>query len=388
MKYVMGIVLMFFTSMLQAVPPTQQQLDQISNSTLNSVEDNVTNSNPNCIKDNPWDECQDPDDPPSNSPPGQQYSGVINSIDIINATLSADPMSCLNWEPVGACVWLRCALFACSIETSVKVYNYVPDLVIQSYDRAQGEPWTESQDLNEAVQGDAESSVVRQLIGMITGDADNTPIGGGQGSEGTSSNRDYRSIKFKLTDSYGNPGAAQYLAMNATTLFCRGTTIPYLPYHISNLDVVAWRWHFPEMFYPQSLIGFGVSDLRTTLVNNYGGYYPRGGFLYQQNTYKSGVLTAFRSAHVTTRDGQPHIYLPMGGQTRDGYWPPPPLESNDPNTGLFQMLYPDEQDYCKTWPQGEPSQAEQSDDGSYIWNFWRPYKCCERRGQTLLWHSG
>jgi len=361
------LILMYTMGIAQAAAPSQQQLDQISNNTLNSSQGNPETS---------------PDAQPSS------YTGVIDSAGIISATLSADPMSCMKWSPVGACVWMTCTPVGCSTSTSVKVYNYVPDLVIQSYDRAQGEPWTESQDINEMIQADSESGIVRDLIGMITGDADNTPIGGGQGTEGKGASKDYRSIKFKLVDSYGSPGAAEYMALNNSGYMCKGTTTAFMPYHISNLDVLAWRWHIPEMLYPQSLLGFGLSDLRTTLVNNYGGYYPRGGFLYQQNTYKSAVLTAFRSAHVTTRDGQPHIYVPMGGNQESGFWPPPPLENNDADTGIFQMLYPEEQQSCKTWPQGEPTQAEQSDDGSYVWNFWRPYKCCERRGAILIWHAG
>ncbi|MQT50281.1 TIGR03756 family integrating conjugative element protein, partial [Pseudomonas helleri] len=37
---------------------------------------------------------------------------------------------------------------------------------------------------------------------------------------------------------------------------------------------------------------------------------------------------------------------------------------------------------CVVFPHSEPlAQAQQ---GDYAWALWRPYSCCERRGQTFL----
>ena len=88
-----------------------------------------------------------------------QYDGVMNTLEISEATMSA-ALSCMNWELRGICVWMTCLVPpVCSFSTSLKVKNHVPDLVIQSYDRANGEPWTESQDINQVSQGDANRKV-------------------------------------------------------------------------------------------------------------------------------------------------------------------------------------------------------------------------------------
>ena len=93
-----------------------------------------------------------------------EYAGVMSTVDIASATLSA-ALTCLDWEVRGICVWMTCVLTACEFDYSVKVKNFAPDMTVQAYDRANGEPWTESQDLNQVSQGDADSSWVTTIIG-------------------------------------------------------------------------------------------------------------------------------------------------------------------------------------------------------------------------------
>lgn len=318
------------------------------------------------------------------------YPGVITTADIMQATLDADYRACMEWEPVGVCIWMTCVLVACDFQASVKVKNYVPELLVQAYDRANGEPWTESQNLNEISQGDADSSWVTKIIGMLESfDVSSVGVRGGTSTQAKGDK--HANLKFKLVDAYGSPGSIAYLAANSTGYVCEGVTTPFFPYYISNLDSIAWRWDVPEMFYPQSLaavVSFGIWDLGG-LSNNYGPIYPRHGFMMTTDPVKASVLASFRAAHFITRDFAPHLYFSINEGSRDGWWSPGPLEKDRPTTGKWQMLYPNKETTCESFPySAQPSGSRRSTDGSYVWNFWREYKCCERKGAVLVFHSG
>jgi integrating conjugative element protein (TIGR03756 family) len=325
-----------------------------------------------------------------------EYEGVRDTVDIVDATMSA-ALSCMDWEVRGVCVWMTCILLACEFDVSVKVKNFVPELTVQAYDRANGEPWTESQDINQVSQGDADSSWVTTIIGWIE-DYDVGAIGirGGVSTEG--SKKQHSNLNYKLFDAYGNPAIVAFNEFASSTGYvCGGTTTMFFPYYISNLDSIAWRWDVPEMFYPQSWLpmisaydlgngGTGGFGFKT---NNYGPIYPRHGFLTAQDPLKAAVTTTFRAMHFITRSGEPHLYFSIDEGSSDGYWPPGPLDQDDSDTGRFQMIYPNEESSCTSFPySGNPSGSRRSTDGSYIWNFWRAFKCCEREGAVLIFHSG
>lgn len=120
----------------------------------------------------------------------------------------------------------------------------------------------------------------------------------------------------------------------------------------------------------------------------------QGMVLNSKDQLKSAVLAAFRAAHFITREYAPHVYFTIYRAPKDGYWPAGPLDKNNPDTGQFQMLYPQEEDSCRTFPYEHnliPSDGQysrRSNDGSYVWNFWKNYVCCEERGQKLLFEIG
>lgn len=322
-------------------------------------------------------------------PPDNNYSGVIDTIAITEQTMSA-ALSCMDWEVRGSCVWVTCVAFVCAPNISIKVKNFVPDLVVQSYDRADGEPWTESQDINRVSQGDSDSSWVTTMISWIEEfNVSDVGIAGGVSTQASDEKK--AGLAFKLVDAYGNPALVPFNALGAATfnLVCSGRSWPLFPYYISNLDAIAWRWDIPEMFYPQSLIPLFTGWSLGTWTNNYGPIYPRHGFLHQEDDLKAAVLTTFRALHFVTRNNTPHVYMPVSPQQEDGYWPAGPLDHGDSDTGRFQMLYPRDDDSCEAFPyERSPSATRRADDGSYVWNFWKAYKCCARVGDTLVWHNG
>ena len=93
-------------------------------------------------------------------------------------------------------------------------------------------------------------------------------------------------------------------------------------------------------------------------------------------------LVAQRAGDVVTRRGQLHVYQPLLANAKDGYWPAGALLESDAQTGKWQELTPTLSSSCAVFPHGNAKvQARQ---GDYAWALWRPYSCCQRRGQVFL----
>ncbi|GAB5337091.1 TIGR03756 family integrating conjugative element protein [Pseudomonas fluorescens] len=230
--------------------------------------------------------------------------------------------------------------------------------MVSSYATTGNNPWTEMATLSSPISG-AEGG--GNLITPNT-QRDNLP-------------------RFKIVDGIGHPGgwAATQLASQSGYACASGATA-FMPYYLSNLDSLAWRHGIPESLYPESLMP-GIREIGGQASGNmWGNVYPRQGFLVQPDDFKAAAVMTQRAGDVITRNGQPHVYLPLMPAKRDGYWPPGPIVENDASTHKWQLLYPQVQQTCAIFP----SDPVQSADGGYAWSLWRPYSCCKREGQTFL----
>ncbi len=193
------------------------------------------------------------------------------------------------------------------------------------------------------------------------------------------------------------------------TLFCPSVTQPLMPYYLSGLNVLSWRMQLPEMVYPKSyalpipdselfLGNFSAGSLAsppTSLLpvtlpdwSTWSNVYPRSGWVVQNDELKARATAAFRGVHVVTREGQSHLYRPALNIGAPGLrtWFPEPLNPNDITTGAWQMVFPEKQNECRRLPETgiDPGistprdPALTSDSGSYVWNVWRQYRCCQR----------
>lgn len=280
-----------------------------------------------------------------------------NTASITASVLSLD---CLEYRIVGICYWLLCTPFGCSVKTSPKVRHYVPDAVVSSYASTGDNPWTEVAALGS-----------QTLLAQGGGDGTTNHVG------------ENNLAKFKEADVIGHPGTAIFNQFAKTVGYaCKGASTPFVPYLLSSLDVLAWRYGVPEMAYPESLIP-GRREVGSTLSGNlWGNLYPRDGFLHQSDDYKTAAVIAQRAGDITTRSGQPHVYHSMLAKAKDGYWPAGALKESEDATGKWQRLTPGLSHSCAVFP--EQSSHTESTDGGYAWALWRPYACCKRRGQFFL----
>ena len=286
---------------------------------------------------------------------GSSYA--INTGTIVASTLSPD---CLEYRVVGICYWLYCTWTGCTVRTSVKVRHYVPDAVVSSYSNTGENPWTEVRFMSPP---------------------NPTAEDGGDGT--TNHDNENNLAKFKNADVIGHPGGQVFSQFaSASGYACEGAGTAFLPYLLSTLDTLAWRYNVPEMVYPESLIP-GRREVGTrTGLNLWGNVYPRGGFLHQTDDYKSGAVVAQRAGDIVTRRGQIHVYQSLLAEARDGYWPAGELMESDASTGKWQELTPTLSNSCAVFP--HTNTRVQAQQGDYAWALWRPYSCCERRGQVFL----
>lgn len=282
---------------------------------------------------------------------------ALNTATIIASSASPD---CLAYRVVGVCYWLYCTNFGCEVETSTKVRHYVPDAVVSSYSNTGENPWSE----------------VRSMSSTNP-----SARGGGDGSPGIGHENDL--AKFKNADVIGHPGGATFSQFAGQSAYaCQGAGQILMPYFLSTLDSLAWRYNIPEMVFPEALTP-GVREIGSrTSANLWGAIYPRGGFLHGVDDYKCAAVIAQRAGDIITRRGQAHVYQPLLGTKQDGYWPAGPLKENDPSTGKWQELTPNQSKTCAVFPNTLPH--VQSPRGDYAWALWRPYSCCERKGQVFL----
>ena len=287
---------------------------------------------------------------------------TVTSADILAA--SAD-LGCLDYRPVGGCLWLRCSGVppSCTTTTSVKYRHYVPDAVVTAYPARGRSPWTEMRALDGAADGGtyAKGAGTRAATGL----------------------------RFKLAQAIGSPGIAWIEALNLGTTVCEPAATPLVPYYASSADPM---WRSPELQAPLTL-RHALRAVREpgALGSLWGAVYPRAGFVRQVHDYKAGAVAAQRVADIVTRRNQPHVYRPLLGGAGAGQWPPGAVVEGDADTHRWQLLAPRTRS-CAVFAGSaaplvgavDPLGPNVSASGAYAWNLWRPYRCCERRGQWLI----
>lgn len=310
-------------------------------------------------------------------------TGTITTSGIVAKTTAA-ALSCARWMPIGMCFWLRCTLFSCSVRTSIKVGHYNPDLVVSSYNELGGNPWVGIRSTLGLAQKAAATGLLGSLLPVAIDSAGNR-------TEGSTDNRDHRNMVFRESDAIGHPISTLTGVISGVGLLCQSQTTSFFPYFQSSLDALSWRQEVPEIFYPASFIP-GLRELGTWPLQTWGGVYPRTGWTTQAEEPKAAAINAQRAGDIVTRSGQPHVYVPVTDslEFRQRVWPPDPLVEKDRRTGTWQMMVPRTETSCNVFGTNDLASltgwggGRVDSGGDYVWNLWRPYKCCSRRGQWFL----
>ena len=309
-------------------------------------------------------------------------AGSITTPQILIQTTSA-ALSCMQWRPIGVCFWLQCSLYSCSVNTTVKAGHYNPDLVVSSYNELGVNPWGDIR----AILGATQKAAANGLLGSLSP----VPIdSAGNRTEGSPGNREHKNLVFRETDAIGHPLSSLFGIVAGVGLLCQSQTTSFFPYFQSGIDALSWRQEVPEIFYPASFIP-GLRELGTRPLQTWGGVYPRTGWTTQAEEPKAAAINAQRAGNIVTRTAQPHIYIPItSSSSSQRVWPPGPLIENDRRTGTWQMLVPRSESSCAVFGLDDRASTtgwgggRVDSEGDYVWNLWRPYKCCSRNGQWFL----
>ncbi len=309
------------------------------------------------------------------------FTGTITTPQIIARTTTA-AFSCMQWMPIGLCFWLRCSISGCRVRTSIKIGHYNPDLVVSAYNELGGNPWAEIR----VTLGLAQKAAAGGSLGALLP----VPIDSAGNRTESASRRDHKNLIYRETDAIGHPLASLSGIGAAGGLVCPSQSAPLFPYFQSGLDALSWRQEVPEIFYPASFIP-GLRELGTWPLQTWGGVYPRTGWTTQSDEPKAAALNAQRAGDIVTRVGQPHVYVPVIGSPGSGkVWPPGPLVERDGTTGTWQMLSPKPESSCNVFGTNDLLSltawggGRVDNGGDYVWNLWRPYKCCGSRGPWFL----
>lgn len=311
------------------------------------------------------------------------YAAAVTTPGIVAGTTAA-ALACMRWMPVGMCYWLRCTLSGCSVRTAVKVGHYNPDLVVSVYNELGGNPWAEIR----ATLGLAQQAGATGLLGSLLP----APLdSAGNRTEGSADRRDHRNLIFREADAIGHPLGTLSSVVSGVGLVCASQATSFFPYFQSGLDALAWRQEIPEALYVASWVP-GLREVGHFPFNTWGNVHPRTGWTTQADEPKAAAVIAERAADIVTRTGQPHVYVPLAGRRALGQrvWPPGPIIEADHRTGAWQMLAPRLEASCDAFGTNDLASlagwggGRVDSGGDYVWNLWRPYQCCSRRGQVFL----
>ena len=328
--------------------------------------------------------------------PSQTFGQTINTAEILSRSVSVD---CLNWRISGICIWLKCTLFGCFVVTSPKIAHRTPDFVVSAYPLTGKPPWTEIRSIYSALNKSVNSQLSGGSIAGVTTDFANQ-----------------ESLQFNEVDIVGNP----IVKLNQYSKFlCRSEAEPLKSYYHSVLDALAWRSGLPDASRSEALTP-GKREVGIWPNFTWGSIFPRSGFIHQQHAGKAAAVASQRAIDILLNDGKGRIHQNIfeSGEKRvvRGYSKAKTKKSCQISGGRWEILpKSDDRGKCKsqTWLQWVSSSNEKSDqwqmllpnpsrkcdvfgrtegwpyrnlaeNGSYIWNFWRNYKCCLKAGHILL----
>lgn len=298
----------------------------------------------------------------------------VSTAQITQRTLVA-ASSCLNWRWIGNCLWSECDLFGCEILTSMKVRHYVPDLLVTVQRTPADIPWREMRYTLSSMQASTISSVIRLISSQAFAGS------GGDVAVSTDFTRN-GDVRFFESNVFGHPLDA--LPLETGGLLCQSVSQPGKRYYQSALDALAWRVAPFESTRPEALVP-GRREIGSSIAGSWGAVYPRSGFVTQQSPAKAAAVIAQRACDIVVGPRLQHVAFEL--ESPEPYTTVPTyLDERDPATGLWQMISPKIDRTCGLFGLGDPNWDVGRIDESRasIWNLWRPYECCEPRGQIYL----
>lgn len=296
-----------------------------------------------------------------------------NTMGVVSATLASAP-SCLSYQVTGVCFFLRCTAFGCTVETSIRVSHYMPDVIISSFNDQYIHPW---KDVGGAVSG----------IGDKVGSALlSTPLDG-SGNTGEAKLSTAEPTTNKSADAIGNPmvlvnnSGTNMVVPGVSELMDFPSTLPQIMaewanapgYLISNVgnDVVAW------MNNPSNLLNTvtGASNLMGGMMPDIGSMSPTASSVGNQSSFQD-QLQQFKTMLNGAADaaGGNDMLCPSSADAFGVYF------QSDADSYFWRSMIPLDLLYVGSW---WPGYKEVSQTGGIL-NTWG--SIYPRQGQLVQQH--
>jgi integrating conjugative element protein (TIGR03756 family) len=301
--------------------------------------------------------------------------------EIIKSSMS---FSCMEWRFIGVCVWLTCTMFGCTTSTSAKYGHFTPDVVVSSYAMTGKNPWKDAKVVDEEI-SDTIADAVSEMLTSITSTEKVNPQGMSTLQAANNPSKKPTSMKFFNVDVIGHPANLSDVAGDMA--LCSRTTMGFMPYVQSvDWDAAMWRTggletieHFLESH------TFGLREIMNA-SGVWGNVYPRQAYIAQPDDRKAAAVIAQRGADIAYSLGTAHVYVPIGRQTGNGNWSGWGMIESDNKNHKWQALYPKASNVCSVFPNPELETTPTDTQNGYVWALWRPYSCCQKSGQRLIYN--
>ncbi|MCD9553410.1 hypothetical protein GLP31_13060 [Photobacterium carnosum] len=291
-------------------------------------------------------------------------------------------LQCVDWKITGGCIWLKFEVFSVSVKTSLKVSHYSPDAIVEVFHNINDTP-TSYAKLNNKVAKSLGNSLFSKVA--LKGNKMN--------------NNDSEGDGFHDVHVMGNPLITLHDSIIGTMYnqigYCDSGATPFKTYMHSFTDI-EWRLGIWETVNAFRYAYMSITDKASVQVNDYGAnpagalwgsLYPRIGRTENPSPFIGAAISALRAGVLVTTSSGIHTVMKMGRSTDGKQF----FDNKvDLQNGKWKVLLPKKfaGEQCTTMPfSGVSNYAgtnePKTDSRNYVFQMWRKYVCCERKGAYI-----
>lgn len=280
-----------------------------------------------------------------------------------------------HFEVIGACVWLKCVWYGCTTSTKLELDEYLPDLVVTSYNGQGNDPWWEANESLDAASYETANIATQEMTGQS--------LTNGRTRMVSRHMHEDKQI-IKSVDVVGNP----FTLFEYPFPTLRVDTTPFEPYYQSDLDALMDR----------SGIAEGIRwETYTPLIDTIGEIYYHWGYEFPRsmtqrtsNDYKAAVMAALHGTDIVTNKNTLHVVDSTSDSCGENCAVSNVIEEMDDDHEIWQEVYPNdrhiqlgENDVAK---EGDLGAGDDEDgNGNYVFVVWRHYRGCQQGSGDLIY---
>lgn len=352
----------------------------------------------------------------------KEHWSIDNELEVSSTDWSkfGEEMTCMQYSLVGGCLSVRWTMFGPKYTTNFAVEHFVRDLHVEVIPQAPNEtdpskftPGTTLPSSTEVASDEilmyptgwklAKSLGDKLLINSISNNILN--------AEGQTVIT--RRNRFLYSDVHvaGNVEMDIHAAYAKTWLssfgYCSSTVIQGLVYFSSQLDQFSWRWLATTETVLMGLYQ-GLYLEWNDVGRSYGSTYPRSGYITNTPRFKTAVTSVIRAVNIPTENRAwfsglvgLHIYFPISPYAQNSYRADEYLTPQDAKSYRLEMIYPFK-DSCTRYGADQSyfgnltsnnifvddklvkKFAEKNGHNTAAFKVYRPFRCCEIRGQQVM----